>query len=281
MKVGVLGSGIMGNGIAQVFAMSGYEVKVVEKSEELLEKAKAMMEKNINRVIKKKELTIQAEEVMKNVSFSIDKQDFQESDLVVEAIIENMEIKKEVFKELDEVCKPEAILATNTSSLSITEIASSTKRPDKVCGMHFFNPVPVMKLIEIIKGVETSQETVHRLEEVASAIQKESILVQDAPLFIVNRILVPMISEAIFVLDEGVASAEDIDEGMMMGASHPIGPLQLADLIGLDTLLYVQETLLHETGDSKYRIPKLLKKLVRAGHYGRKTGKGIYEYDKR
>lgn len=189
-----------------------------------------------------------------------------------------MEIKKALYEQLDKVCKPEAVFASNTSGLSITELSTVTNRSDKMMGMHFFNPVPVMKLVELVKGHNTSEETFNIMKVVAEKLGKEIISVNDAPLFVVNRILVPMINEAIFVLSEGTASAEDIDRGMELGANHPIGPLALADLVGLDTLLFVQETLYEETSDSKYRPCPLLRKLVRAGHLGRKTGKGFYCY---
>ncbi|ATP40323.1 3-hydroxybutyryl-CoA dehydrogenase [Solibacillus sp. R5-41] len=278
MKVGVIGSGIMGNGIAQTFAMAGYDVILSDLNEEALVKAREVIAINIERVLKKHDSTRNGNEILQRIQFTSDKALLADADLIVEAIIENMEMKKSIFKELDEICEQKTIFASNTSSYSITEIAAATKRPDRVCGMHFFNPVPVMKLVEVIRGEATSDETVAFVQQLTAQIGKESITVTDAPLFVVNRILIPMISEAIFVLDEGIATAEDIDKGMVLGTNQPIGPLKLADMIGLDTLLYVQETLLNETGDSKYRIPQSLKKLVRAGHYGRKTGQGFYRY---
>lgn len=278
MKVAVIGSGIMGNGIAQVMAMAGYETVLVDVQQEALNRAKTTMEKNIGRVVEKQGLETTVEEVMQRVQLTTDIQHVSNAEVVVEAIVEKMEAKKALLQQLDDVCEPKTIFASNTSSLSVTEMAAATKRPDKVAGMHFFNPVPVMELVELVKGADTSDETVAVLQRLTEAVNKQSILVNDAPLFVVNRILIPMLSEAMFVYEEGIASAEDIDQGMKLGTNQPIGPLRLADMIGLDTLLAVQQSLLDETGDSKYRIPFILKKLVRAGHYGRKTGRGFYQY---
>ncbi len=278
MKVAVIGSGIMGNGIAQVMAMSGYETVLVDVQQEALDRAKTTMEKNIGRVVDKQGLETTVEEVMQRVQLTTDIQLVSNAEVVVEAIVEKMEAKKALLQQLDEVCEPKTIFASNTSSLSVTEMGAATKRPDKVAGMHFFNPVPVMELVELVKGADTSDETMAVLQRLTEAMNKQSILVNDAPLFVVNRILIPMLSEAMFVYEEGIASAQDIDQGMKLGTNQPIGPLRLADMIGLDTLLAVQQSLLDETGDSKYRIPFILKKLVRAGHYGRKTGRGFYQY---
>lgn len=278
MKVAVIGSGIMGNGIAQVMAMSGYETVLVDVQQEALDRAKTTMEKNIGRVVDKQGLETTVEEVMQRVQLTTDIQLVSNAEVVVEAIVEKMEAKKALLQQLDEMCEPKTIFASNTSSLSVTEMGAATKRPDKVAGMHFFNPVPVMELVELVKGADTSDETMAVLQRLTEAMNKQSILVNDAPLFVVNRILIPMLSEAMFVYEEGIASAQDIDQGMKLGTNQPIGPLRLADMIGLDTLLAVQQSLLDETGDSKYRIPFILKKLVRAGHYGRKTGRGFYQY---
>lgn len=278
MKVGVIGSGIMGNGIAQVFATSGFDTVLVDINDDLLEKAKQNITKSLEKILSKQGKENELDEILNRLTFTTDKQQFKDADLVVEAITEKIEVKKVVFKELDEICDEKTIFASNTSSLSITEMASATNRPEKFCGLHFFNPAPIMKLVEVIKGGRTSDETIVKAAEITERINKKGIIVEDSPLFVVNRILVPMISEAIFVLEQGIASREDIDEGMKLGASHPIGPLALADLIGLDTMLHVQESLYNETGDSKYRVPYLLKKKVRAGELGRKSGKGFYEY---
>ncbi len=278
-KVGVLGSGSMGNGIAQVAAQAGYDVIMQDIKEELAVKGFKIIQKNINRDVEKGRKTAEeAESILSRIKTTAAMEDLADMDMVIEAIFERMEVKKEAYARLDKVCKPETYFASNTSGLSITEIASATERSEKVVGMHFFNPVPLMKLVEVIRGINTSEETFELAIGVTRKLGKEPIAVEEAPLFAVNRILVPMINEAIFVLMEGVASAEDIDKGMKLGANHPIGPIALADLIGLDTLLMVMETLYNETADSKYRPSPLLRKLVRAGHFGRKTGKGFYEY---
>ena len=279
MEIGVLGSGTMGNGIAQVMADAGHKVILCDVNTEALVRAEQTMHTNLERVFKKqgKDLS-KIDKVFERIEFTTELPLLKNTDVVIEAIIENMEIKKKVFAELGALLSEKTIIASNTSGLSITELATAAKRPEKVIGMHFFNPVPVMKLVEIVRGADTSDETYDIVTSLVESIGKESISIVDAPLFVVNRILVPLINESIFVLSEGIASAEDIDKGMMLGANHPIGPLALADLIGLDTMLFVAETLLEETGDSKYRVPPLLRKKVRAGHLGRKSGRGFYEY---
>ena len=279
MKIGVIGSGTMGNGIAQVMADAGYDVVLCDVNKEALERAAKTIDTNVGRLYKKqgKELA-EATKVLARIDFTTELSSLKDADVVIEAIIEKMDVKKKVFQELDGLCEDKTIFASNTSGLSITELGASTDRADRVVGMHFFNPVPVMKLVEVIRGSDTSDDTYEVIIELVRSIGKESISIVDAPLFVVNRILVPFINEAIFVLGEGIASVEDIDKGMMLGANHPIGPLALADMVGLDTLLFVAETLLEETGDSKYRVPPLLRKHVRAGHLGRKSGRGFYQY---
>lgn len=280
-KVGVLGRGTMALGIVQVFAQKGYEVIMwVRSIDENNRRASiAPVEKAFDKLVSKEKMSKEdMEKALSLISITTSYDDLKDCDLIIEAISEDMDIKKETFKKLDEVCKKEAILATNTSSLSITEIANATNRPDKVIGMHFFNPVPVMKLIEVIKGIATSEETKKSIFELAIELDKVAVEVEEAPGFVVNRILIPMINEAVGILADGVATAKDIDEAMKLGANHPIGPLALADLIGLDVCLAIMDVLYEEFKDSKYRAHPLLRKMVRGNLLGRKTKKGFFEY---
>jgi 3-hydroxybutyryl-CoA dehydrogenase len=277
--IGVVGAGTMGHGIAQVAAQSGYEVVLVDAVPEALERGKAQIAKGYERLVGKGKLSAEdRDQALSRLSTGGDLGALERADLVVEAVVERLEVKQKVLAELDRVCQPAAILASNTSSISITRLAAATKRPEKVIGMHFMNPVPVMQLIEVIRGLATSEETWAAVEAASRRMGKTPVEVHDAPGFVSNRVLMPMINEAIFCLYEGVGKPEAIDEVMKLGMNHPMGPLALADLIGLDVCLDILRVLQQGFGDPKYRPCPLLVKMVDAGRLGRKSGQGFYEY---
>ncbi|MEI4768930.1 3-hydroxybutyryl-CoA dehydrogenase [Psychrobacillus sp. FJAT-51614] len=279
-KVMVIGAGQMGSGIAQVCAQAGFEVKLNDREEQFYDRGIQTITKNLSRNVEKGRMKEEEKQaVLSNITKSLSIEDAKDVDIVIEAAVENMEIKQSIFKQLDEITPKHTILATNTSSLPITEIAAVTNRPEQVIGMHFMNPVPVMKLVEIIRGLATSDEVYTAIEEMTKKLSKVPVEVNDFPGFVSNRILMPMINEAIYTLYEGVASKEAIDDVMKMGMNHPMGPLQLADFIGLDTCLYIMEILHEGFGDSKYRPCPLLRKYVKAGWLGKKSGRGFYSYE--
>ncbi|GAA0117258.1 3-hydroxybutyryl-CoA dehydrogenase [Clostridium senegalense] len=281
-KICIIGAGTMGAGIAQVLATKGYEVTMLVRNMDKFQNVNlAGINKTLTKLVTKGKITEDVKgEILGRINGTLDMNDVKDVDLIIEAIAENMETKRHYFSKLDEICKPETIFATNTSSLSITEVASCTNRPDRVIGMHFFNPAAIMKLVEIIRGMATSDETFSAVKELTQSIGKDPVEVKEGPGFVVNRILIPMINEAVGILDQGIATVEDIDKAMMLGANHPMGPLALGDLIGLDICLAIMEVMYKETGDSKYRANSLLRKYVRAGYLGRKTKKGFYDYHK-
>ncbi len=275
----VVGAGTMGLDIAQVFARAGLTVVVRDISDAIIQNAEKKMNASLEKLVAKGKMTqAESDELRARVSYTVALDPAKDADLVLEAIIERFDLKKSVFQELDKICKPECIFCSNTSSISITEMAAVSGRPDRFLGMHFFNPATVMKLIEVTRSLTSSDETFRAVYELSERIGKQPVEVQDSPGFVVNRILVPMMNEAAFVLSEGVASAEDIDRAMQLGANHPMGPLHLADLVGLDVVLYICDVMYNETHDPKFRACYLLRRMVRAGKLGRKTGEGFFQY---
>ena len=278
-KVGVVGCGQMGSGITQVCAQSGYQMTVSEVSDELLNKGLASINSSLAKSVEKEKITPQDKDTaLARIKGITNIKDFGDCDLVIEAAVENLDLKKKIFAELDETCPKHTVLATNTSCLSIIDMAMVTSRPDKVLGLHFFNPVPAMKLLEIVRTIATSDETLETGQEFGKSVGKTIVLAQDAPGFIVNRLVVPFILNAIRMLEAGVATREDIDTGVTLGLNHPIGPLALADLVGLDTLFFIAKSIYDEFKDPQFAPPVLLAKMVTAGRLGRKTGKGFYDY---
>lgn len=278
-KISVIGAGTMGSGIAHIFALGGYKVNLVDTDDELVIKSLSTIESNLQRQVSKNVITSdEAKTAVKNISINSNMESTSDSDLVVEAVFEKLDVKLKVFETLDKICNPETILASNTSSISITEIASATNRPENVIGMHFFNPVPLMKLVEIVRGTATSDNVFDIIRKVVEKLGKSPVEVNDSPGFISNRLLMPMINEAVFALMEGVSSAEDIDSVMTLGMNHPMGPLKLADFIGLDVCLNIMEVLRDGLEENKYRPCPLLEEKVAAGELGKKSGIGFYEY---
>ena len=278
-KIGVVGAGTMGSGIAQAFAQAGFDVVMSDVAQAALDRAMATISGSYDRLIKKEKMTSeQKAAALGRIKTATELAALKDADLVIEAATENLDLKLKIFRQLDDLAKPDAVIASNTSSISITKLAASTKRPDKVIGMHFFNPVPLMALVELIRGLQTSDATYAAVEEVSKAVGKSPVQVRNSPGFVVNRMLCPMINEAIFALGEGLATAAQIDEAMKLGANHPIGPLALCDMIGLDVQLAVMNVLFDGFKDPKYRPAPLLVEMVEAGYLGRKTGRGFFTY---
>ena len=278
-KVGIAGSGTMGSGIAQLVAASGYRVVLIDLNDELLKKAVSRIEKNLLRLVEKDKITKKIkQQIVSRIITSTNLEELGDCDLVIEAVSENINIKKQLFEKLDTILKKGCIIASNTSTLPIIQLAMITNRPENVVGIHFFNPAPVMKLVEIIKSLTTSDQTVQKAKEFTLSLGKDPVITKDRPGFIVNRILLPMLNEAVFALEEGMGTAQDIDKAMKLGNNHPMGPLELIDLIGLDVILDILDVLFEEFKDPKYRACPLLRQMVRAGHLGRKSGRGFHDY---